>query len=436
MKNYFIRSKKAFAVILILAFVLSALPVSVNAVSTWAYNEVTECVRVGLCDPAMKKGNTTLPVTKAQLSDILTRFADKLDAKISDIDEKNEYTRKDVLEYFYNTLSSSLYAEKIGYDKYDDAVGFMLENGIIKGSGNGVELDSVCSLEMALIFSVRTASVCYEKVGVGSAGFLWRAAKRRTVVYLFGAELSSHSEIFPLSSDVMEAINSSTDLAVPANISSAQELEAFAKSAMYDDGTVLSDHIDAELYIKVLSELKKHGFYEDAVKDFKPWFIALLLEALNSYDDSGAETLNAYLVSLANQREMPITAIESLEEQADILNGFSSALQIYLLEKALDGSVAKQPADLIDAWMSGDVELHGKLLSKYSMFTDDVLKAEYEVAVNKMRAEFYAKKLADIINDGSSERKTYFAAVDADIAQSVAKLLSEEGITIKEYPYK
>ncbi len=436
MKNMFLIIKRFSAVILVIAFALSMLSSAANAVSNWAYKEVTECVRVGLCDPDMAEGNTTLAVTQSEFQDIAERFADKIHAKTNEIPEKELYTRKDVLEIFYKTIGNSAYADEIGYSEEMSASDFMTENGIIKGSGNGTDLDSVCSLEMALIFSVRAASVYYDKVGEGSEGFLWRAAKRRTVVYLFGAELSAHSEIFPLSADVMEAFEGSTDLAVPANTSSREELEAFAKSAMYEDGTNLSDHISDELYIKVHSELKKHGFYKDAVDCFKPWFIALLIEGLNTYDDSGVETLNSYLISLASDSDMPITAIESLEEQAEVLNGFSSALQLYLLEKALEGGAAKQPKDLIDAWMSGDIALHGKLLSKYSMFTDDTLKAEYETAVNRSRAELYAKKIAEMINNGSSERKTYFTAIDADIASTVASMLTDHGITVKEYPYK
>lgn len=78
--------------------------------------------------------------------------------------------------------------------------------------------------------------------------------------------------------------------------------------------------------------------------------------------------LDKYFYTRAQKHEKPVTALETVDFQFDLLNGFAKEESESLMKTTLEdiGKIRKECADMIAAWRTGDADKLDKLLNEAS----------------------------------------------------------------------
>ncbi len=428
--------RKIISFILISITILSVSVMPLSAVSSWAYPELENAAMYGVFPIEWFDVNTVNPIKSSDFNKILDSVAKKLGISEYNASLSNPtLTRGEVLSALFELLAGSQFAEKLGCDATADYVEYMQINGIVKGDGASLALDSSCTIEQAAMFAYRVTENAAKKLDIGSKGMLWKVSKRRNKVYIFAAEYTDGVAVFPLASDVMAAYEAA-DIVYLISDSYIKNGDEFAyqlaNSAVLSNSERLASILGEDLYKKTCDYFESYGYLEDIIKDFKPWFLALLAEGLSAYNPSSPQlSVDSYFANKSASDGKDINVMLSLNEQTEVLDSMSNELQIYLLKKAIEPE--KIAFDLlVESWKNGDINAYRQNLSKYTLVSEASLSYEYENAVITKRAEVYTEKIKEMLDAKASKIKNYFVIVDADVAEIIMENLQNEELFIEE----
>lgn len=220
-----------------------------------------------------------------------------------------------------------------------------------------------------------------------SRGFLWKAEKDDTTVYLVGSIHFADESMYPLRAELQAAYDDAEYLAVEAdtlNISQEEMEKLVLEYGVYTDGTTLKDHIAADTYAKLGQLLEAIGAPADALDMFEPWYVSLTLSSLQMMS-GGLDTtgIDMHFLMQATEDNKPIIELESNEFQLEMFDGFSLELQEELVVQTLDGilGLAEEsdmtPMALSEMWKTGDEEALDIILQSFT-FNDEYYKAMME----------------------------------------------------------
>ena len=251
--------------------------------------------------------------------------------------------------------------------------------------------------------------------------FLWKVQSSTATVYLLGSIHFLKAEAYPLNPAIENAYDLSDILVVEANVNDLGKLNltTFMDKAFYQGEDLLQNHVSRETYRLIKKESAGLGLPMEMMEKQKPWFLALSLQAMalikSGYDPTYG--VDAYFLSKAEGRKR-ILELESLDEQINLLAGFSDREQELFLTYTLENlSAAGTQADaMAQAWSSGDGPAMESILNK-SAAEDATLTPVYEKLINHRNA-----KMASRIEGYLSSRETYFVIVGA------AHLVGREGM--------
>ena len=276
------------------------------------------------------------------------------------------------------------------------------------------------------LISVGTAAFCQTP-----KSFLWKIQSNTATVYLLGSIHFLKAEAYPLNPAIEAAYDLSDILVVEANVNDIGKLNltTFMDKAFYQGEDLLQKHISQETYRSVKKETAALGLPLEMIEKQKPWFLALSLQAMellkSGYDPRYG--VDAYFLSKATGRKR-ILELESLDEQIDLLAGFSDGEQESFLVYTLENlrSAGTQADAMAQAWASGDAPALESILNK-SAAENSTLSPVYEKLINHRNA-----KMTSRIEGYLTSRETYFVIVGA------AHLVGREGIVerlkAKGYP--
>ena len=216
-------------------------------------------------------------------------------------------------------------------------------------------------------------------------------------------------------------------------------------SALYlnADGSATSTMLDEDDRIEAVRLLTFSGNYNAMVELMKP---AIWNQSIDNYYltfDRGITAdkgLDARLVKRAKESGKEIREIESGLQQMEMLTGFSTDLQLLLLDQSLEMTAAEYCAearDLYEAWCRGDeVELRSLLVEDLSDMTEEEL-ALYQEYIDAMiigRNETMLEAAKEYLESGET---VFYAVGLAHLLQEngLVDALAEAGYTVEAVSY-
>lgn len=262
-------------------------------------------------------------------------------------------------------------------------------------------------------------------------------------LYLMGSIHVGTEEMVPLADPIEDAFASSDALAVECDVVAFNEdfdmqTEIAMKYGIYLDGTTVRDHLSEDVYNRAKQLLQEREMYADAYDYMKVHQWSSLVQSV-AIADAGLSAdygVDMYLLNKAREVNKPIYEVESVEAQMQMMDGFSSALQEWMLELNLDVALLAEELKLtMDAWKKGDVEFlsateveeeSGEPLTQ----EQEALLAEYNQEMLTDRNKLMADKAEEYIESG----EVIFFTVGAGHMggeDGVAALMEDKGYTVK-----
>jgi uncharacterized protein len=239
---------------------------------------------------------------------------------------------------------------------------------------------------------------------------LW-AVGRTNPSYLFGTIHLPDARVVTLPPAVERALDEAGALVTEIPMDAALQLSVMGKVMLPNDQT-LADVVGAPLAAR-LDRAIAQSLPKDAppgtaqmlgkmMQRMKPWAAMTQLSLLEFLPDlmAGRKPLDAMLWDRAQKAGKQVGALETVDEQLAVFEGFSLGDQKRLLELTLDGldesrNKPKSPTqELIDAYLTGDLDVLTRAMNDamqgdrelMSRFTAVALDARNTVMATRIRA--------------------------------------------------
>ena len=191
--------------------------------------------------------------------------------------------------------------------------------------------------------------------------FAWKATKGQGVVYLVGSVHMLTSDFYPLPASLDAGFKASDLLVEEANL--AEMLSPNMQFSMLSRGMLPAGQtLDKVLAPATLALLNKHsadlGMPIEALKQFKPWMLAMTIEAME-WQKAGFDAslgLDKHFFDRAQVENKAIQGLETTDFQISLFDGMSMDQQDRFLAETLKG-VATETASvnkLVASWKMGD----------------------------------------------------------------------------------
>ena len=260
-------------------------------------------------------------------------------------------------------------------------------------------------------------------------------------IYLFGTIHVGNEALYPLSGEVLSAMDACDILAVEVDLvwemEHPEELLKYAMDIYYTDDTRAEDALGMELVEQAADAL---GMDKRLVNGMKPYAILSLLEekAVSDALLSSDLGVDQYLIRRAREKGMEVRALETLEEQFSLLHSMSNALTGYqmMLYASYPEQAALSTLQLLDAWKKGDRAMLIAMLESEdeNMPLPQELRQEFESFNRKMYGDRDAAFVQMAQNFLKQNEKVFFAVGAAHVAgtDGMADHLEKLGYTVEE----
>ncbi|MCA9730835.1 MAG: TraB/GumN family protein [Deferribacteres bacterium] len=262
---------------------------------------------------------------------------------------------------------------------------------------------------------------------------LWKISKNGNHSYLLGSVHFLKKENYPLPEKIYKAFDECSDLVLEADMDSLKLPQTAARMMQISqlaNEQLFKDVVSPEIYKKASDYLSGLGVSIQFFPRSKPWFIAMTITALEATKMGMDATLGLdyHFAEKAQERNMPLIGLESIDFQMNLFNDLPMDLQVAFLEKTLEDSkdAEEDMTKMLHAWEKGKNNELQQLLSKgFNGFPQlyDRLLVE--------RNKTWVPKIEDLLSEG----KKYFIVVGAGHLtgnDSVVQLLKARGIKTKK----
>lgn len=270
--------------------------------------------------------------------------------------------------------------------------------------------------------------------------------KNGNYCYLFGSVHIGEDWMYPLPDYVLNSFNESEALALEIDVDKYSEDTQMSADALtayvYRDGSVISDHISAELYEKAKEILLDTDYapYMATLDHLMPSFWQQLVDEAYyaKLDIDFDKGVDRHLAKLAREADKPIYDIENPLEHMTFQAKYSAELQEFLLENSVElyhddsADTLSELRELITAWGNGDYAKLDKLLNEGEFESEEekLLFEEYNEAMMISRNRIMAVYIKKALNRGEKVFATVGAAHIVG-SESVTTLLKKEGYTVE-----
>lgn len=275
-----------------------------------------------------------------------------------------------------------------------------------------------------------------EVIGDRPEGFLWKVEEGPTKVYMLGTIHIAPDNFFPMAKHVEQAYEES-DVVVPEidmnNINMIEMAQITNELAQYKDGTSLEDHISLDLYSQLEEKFQGTMFPMEAVNQFKPWYVTMLLEQMKVQEIGYTDGVDTYFLNKAEEDEKEVIAIETVEDQLGVFAGISDDYQVEMLEETLaaQDQYEEELNKMLDLYSQGDKEALLDMLIVEGEESDPEAEA-YLKALNDDRNYNMTEQIKEFLESG--EEKTYFVIVGAlhlTLEPHIGSILEENGFEVE-----
>jgi uncharacterized protein YbaP (TraB family) len=212
-----------------------------------------------------------------------------------------------------------------------------------------------------LLGVVSTAASPLAQSKAPTRGVLWKASNSQGVVYLVGSVHLLTKDYYPLSPTLDAAFNES-DLLVEeidlGDTGAVNALQLMTRSQL-PAGESLDTLLGPTDYARVSKRFAGLGLPIEALRQFKPWTLALMLSQLE-WAKAGFDPalgLDQHFFDRAKKSGKAVRGLETVEFQLSRFDGLPLDQQARLLVQTIDEieSETANVVKLVDAWKTGDV---------------------------------------------------------------------------------
>lgn len=277
--------------------------------------------------------------------------------------------------------------------------------------------------------------------------FLWKIEGNGPPTYLYGTIHVPDPRVTELPSAVKAAFGASQAVFTEIRMDSATQMGVQARVMLPDDQH-LKDVVGQPLFDR-LSKAVDRSLPKDAppavgtmlaslLDRMKPWAAMSYVELLEFLPDmmAGRQALDAMLYDQAQKDGKEVGALETVDEQLAVFEGFTNEEQARMLKLTLDSmdeAAAKKKSpteDLIKGYLSGDLAKLSLMMTE-SMRLDPVLFGKFSVRAVDERNKLMVERL--LVKRAERPDKTCFFAVGAlhyAGETGIIGLLRKKGLTV------
>lgn len=199
---------------------------------------------------------------------------------------------------------------------------------------------------------------------------LWVArGQRGGIAYLLGSLHALTPGHYPLAEPIERAFQASGTLVAEIDLgemAQPQALAALASRGVLEAGRTLDTVLDPALFERLAAHGDAAGVPRAVLVRAKPWLASLLLlePTLRAAGFQAAHGVDRHFYERARAAGMPIEPLETAAYQIERLDGLPLAVQVEMLEAALDDAARQQEQahEIAAAWARGDAAALERLL--------------------------------------------------------------------------
>lgn len=264
----------------------------------------------------------------------------------------------------------------------------------------------------------------------GAAGLAWTVhGENGGTVYLVGTVHAANEAFYPLPQPVDAAFERSEVLVMevdPALLDGQAMATVVAQLGLLPPGERLQDMLSAEHWAAASRHAAASGVQPEVLDRFRPWFAATIV-AVSRIVAAGFNPelgMEQHFHRRAD-KGMPLVALETPEEQMQMLAGLSLPAQLAFLESSLVDGFQDEVSGILDAWRVGDEDA---LLALSAESYDDSEEVYERIIVARNRA--WLPHIEAMVADG----RTHFVAVGSMHLvgpDGVVTMLQERGYRVE-----
>lgn len=264
---------------------------------------------------------------------------------------------------------------------------------------------------------------------VNSDSLLWRVETSSNAApsYVFGTMHSDRSEVVDLPPKVASAFDGAQRYAFELDFGGGMQRKV-AQQMLSASGTPLQDQLSDETWDQLTTLAKERGLPPQALNRFEPWAVAMTFAMPQIRSQ---QALDWVLHRRAEDKGVPVTGLETVEEQLGIFQDIARDKQLSLLETVLDmraqGRIGSIHEDSVEAWLNEDLARLVALAENNPMMPDPKSQAALKRRLITERNRRMTERMRPLIDQGGA-----FVAIGA------LHLPGDEGIVqqLKEADYE
>lgn len=196
-------------------------------------------------------------------------------------------------------------------------------------------ITAVTLILLSVALSGCTSTENWEEIDVTTDPFLW-IIEGDNPSYLYGSMHSADERVLTVPEVVMDALNDA-DIVYGEIILDQEAQLQFLQLYMLPEEQTLDDVLPQEVNERFNAYLISKGFIPTAFARFKIWMAAAELSFLDEIENMQEnEYLDEYIENLAVSKNKEVGGLETIEEQATVLDSLTLEEQIHFLTKTLD----------------------------------------------------------------------------------------------------
>lgn len=222
-------------------------------------------------------------------------------------------------------------------------------------------------LLVLIAICVTFASAVIAQENTEEKHLLWQVQTGKNTIYLLGSIHILQKNSYPLPGAIEKAYGCCKKVVFETDLdgmNNAESQKKLARLGMYPKGQTLSQKISGETLELLKKKMRALGLPITTFEQFKPWFVAISLTALDiqrlGYDPELGIDRHFYNKAKSDKRDLVF--LETNDFQLNLMADMGARQQELFLRETLKelDIVETMAADMVDAWKTGDAE---KMLS-------------------------------------------------------------------------
>jgi hypothetical protein len=221
---------------------------------------------------------------------------------------------------------------------------------------------SCSALAVALAAAMAVVAVTAAQPRTATRSFMWKATRQQGAVYLVGSVHMLTKDFYPLAPS-LDAGFKDSDLLVEevdlAEMLAPEKQFSLLSRGMLPPGQTLDKVVSPATMALVNARVGGLGMPASALQQFKPWFLAMTLMAVE-WEKAGFDAtlgLDKHFYDRAQAEGKAVQGLETTEYQISRFDGMAMSQQDRFLAESLKDLDAEKASvrTIADAWKAGDL---------------------------------------------------------------------------------